>query len=187
MVIDAKRSLTLIVDVQARLAPAIRDIDAVVAVVRHLLQASERLGVPVQVLEENPDALGATVPEVTSACPGAGPAMAKMTFSCMGEPEIAKQLAGFGRDQVVVCGTETHVCVLQSALGLRAAGYEVFVVADGCGTRFLQDHERALQRLERAGCTIVTAEMVVFEWLERAGTAAFREILPMVRDRDRVR
>ena len=185
MVIDAKRSLTLIVDVQAKLAPAIRDIDAVVAVVRHLLQASERLGVPVQVLEENPDALGATVPEVTSACPGAGPAMAKMTFSCIGEPEIAKQLAGFGRDQVVVCGTETHVCVLQSALGLRRAGYDVFVVADGCGTRFRADHKRALHRLERAGCTIVTAEMVIFEWLERAGTAAFREILPLVRDRVR--
>jgi nicotinamidase-related amidase len=111
--------------------------------------------------------------------------MAKMTFSCMGEPEIRERLAGFERAQVVVCGTETHVCVLQSALGLRAAGYEVFVVADGCGTRERADHERALQRLERAGCTIVTAEMVLFEWLERAGTAAFRDILPTIRERTR--
>jgi nicotinamidase-related amidase len=185
MLMDATRSLCLVVDVQARLAPAIREVDAVVAVVRQLLQVCERLAVPVQLVEENPRALGATVPAVASACAHAGPAMPKMTFSCMREPEIGERLAGFERNQVIVCGTETHVCVLQSALGVLAAGYDVFVVADGCGTRYRADHERALQRLERAGCTIVTAEMVVFEWLERAGTDAFRDVIPSVRDRPR--
>lgn len=185
MVIDAKRSICLIVDIQTKLAPAIRDIDTVVAVVRHLLEVSERLAVPVQMVEENPEALGPTVLTVLSASAHCGPALPKMSFSCMRKPAIRDRLASFGRDQVVVCGTETHVCVLQSALSLLAEGYEVFVVDDGCGTRYPRDHELSLRRLERAGCTIVTAEMVAFEWLECAGTDDFREILPRIRDRRR--
>lgn len=80
------------------------------------------------------------------------------------------------RPQVVVCGTETHVCVQQTALALRWQGKQVFVVAEAVGSRKAADKHWALERMAKHGIEIVTREMVAFEWLERAGTDEFREI-----------
>ena len=81
-----------------------------------------------------------------------------------------------GRDQIVMVGAEAHVCVLQTALDLRAVGKEVYLVADGVSSRSPSDVERALTRMQAEGVRIVSREMVVFEWLHQAGTEQFREI-----------
>jgi nicotinamidase-related amidase len=81
-----------------------------------------------------------------------------------------------------VLGTETHVCVLQAALQLLAAGWTVFVAEDGCGSRRPADRSAGLKRLRDAGAITATAEMAIFEWLGRADTPEFRALLPMIRD-----
>ena len=96
----------------------------------------------------------------------------------------ARHLAGAGvfdlpggeRQQFVVCGTETHVCVLQTVMGLLAAGREVFVVDEAVGSRRPRDKALGLGRMERAGAVIVSREMVAFEWLQRGGTDLFRDV-----------
>jgi nicotinamidase-related amidase len=100
----------------------------------------------------------------------------KVSFSAVKEGCLDGR-AGMERPQVIVCGAETHVCVLQTALDLKRSGKNVFVVADAAGSRTSADRDFALLRLQQNGIDIVSTEMVMFEWLERAGTDEFRSIL----------
>lgn len=99
----------------------------------------------------------------------------KLHFSCVAA-KCLDGLPGSERPQVVVAGTESHVCVLQTVLDLRAQGKEVFVVADAVGSRKPTDKELALARMRGHGVQIVSREMVAFEWLKRAGTDEFRAV-----------
>ncbi|MBX9635347.1 MAG: isochorismatase family protein, partial [Magnetospirillum sp.] len=105
----------------------------------------------------------------------------KIHFACSAEPAIADRLAGFGRDQVVIAGIEAHVCVLQTALGLKEKGYQVFVAADACSSRLAANHQAAMQRLSANGVQVVSVEMVVFEWLHRAGTPEFKDLVALIK------
>jgi isochorismate hydrolase len=90
-------------------------------------------------------------------------------------------LRDHGRGQVVLAGIEAHVCAGQTALDLIADGYEVYMVADGTSSRSPESRELSLQRIRQAGAYIVDSEMVMFEWLERAGTAEFRDLLALIK------
>jgi nicotinamidase-related amidase len=105
--------------------------------------------------------------------------LAKSRFDACPETGIATRIAPGHR--IVAAGCEAHVCVLQTVLGLLAAGREVAVAADACGTRAPPDHEAALARMARAGAEIVTTEMVLFEWLGGAGHPRFREVMALIK------
>jgi nicotinamidase-related amidase len=180
MLIERNQSLLLIVDIQEKLAPAIHDGAAAIANNKRLLAAAEQLGVPVFVSEQYVRGLGPTVAELQALLAGAE-RFEKTHFSCTREPGVLERLATRGRRQIIVTGMETHVCVLQTALGLLAAGYAVFLVEDAASSRTPQNRAAAIARLRAAGAGIVTTEMVLFEWLERAATDAFRSLMPLIR------
>ena len=162
--------------------PAIHEGEGLIRHVTILLKAAERLGIPVTVTEQYPKGLGATVPAVLEALPGDAVTLPKTTFSAAREPSIAERIAtlrGAGREQLVVCGAEAHICVLQSALEFRQSGLEVFVVADAVSSRSPHSVSAACARLLHAGCHWVTTEMVAFEWMERAATDEFRALSPL--------
>ena len=164
--------------------PAIGDRERVEARILILVEAAARLGVPILVTEQYPRGLGRTVEGLRAALPDAATTLPKITFSAAADPDIAGWAAerrAAGRDRMVVCGAEAHVCVLQTALGFRAEGYAVEVVEDAVGSRSAHSVSAASARLRQAGCGSVTTEMVLFEWLERAGTDDFRAILPLIR------
>lgn len=178
--LDPRRSALLLVDVQAKLVPAIPDSDAVIDRTGRLINAAHRLDVPVAASEQYPRGLGHTVPALSERLNDAA-RFEKSTFDALRAPELARWLRESGRDQIVLVGTEAHVCVLQSAFGCVGAGYAVFVVADAVGSRAAENRELALARLRAGGAQVVSMEMVIFEWLERAGTDAFRDVVPLVR------
>ena len=174
MLIDADHSLLLLIDLQERLAPAIQDIDTVLRHNLWLVAVAQRLAVPVGATVQYPSGLGPLVTELSDAIPPER-VVEKIHFSAVADGCL-ERLPDFSRRQVVLTGTEAHVCVLQTALGLRALGKEVFVVAEAVGSRRATDKDLALARLRQAGCSIVSREMVAFEWLHRAGTDKFRQI-----------
>jgi nicotinamidase-related amidase len=180
VIVKPEQSFLLIVDVQDRLAPAIHQSDEVIASLARLVKAARRLGIPVRVLEENPAGLGHTVPPLAKLVEPDS-IIEKMYFSCAREPDCVSQLRRLNRNQVIVGGTETHVCVLQSALGLLEQGFTPFVVEDASSSRRIRDHQAGIGRMRESGCTISTSEMVLFEWLERAGTQAFRDVLEFIK------
>jgi nicotinamidase-related amidase len=138
-----------------------------------LLAGARVLGLPVVVSEQYPKGLGHTAPEVGLEHERT---IEKTVFS-------AARAEGFdlaGRDQVLLCGVETHVCVSQTAHDLLDRGVEVHLVADAAGSRHAADHERALARLERAGAVVSTVEAALFELLERAGTPEFKTVQKLI-------
>jgi nicotinamidase-related amidase len=185
MLIDPRRSQLLVIDVQERLMPAVQGAESVAANAGILIRSAEHLAVPITVTEQYPKGLGHTVAEVAARLPESAAILPKTAFSGAGESAVALRIAGLraeGRDQAILCGAEAHVCVLQTALGLRAEGMTVFVVADAVSSRSPHSVAAAEARLVQAGCVWVTTEMVVFEWLERAGTEEFRALAPLIRE-----
>lgn len=160
-------SSLVIVDVQARLAPAVAGAVAALACTEALVQAAKEAGVPVLASEQYPKGLGRTLARLARHL-AAGEVIEKISFSCLGEAHFAARLAALGRAQVVIAGMEAHVCVLQTALDLAAAGYETAAVADAVGSRDPADKETALGRLARAGIAILSSREVIAAW--RAGS-----------------
>lgn len=177
LAIDRAASLLLIIDFQSRLMPAIDGGDAAITNARRLLQAADMLGVPALFTEENPHGLGPTVPELADFT--SGRTVAKTSFDACREPGFIERL--HGRSEIVVAGCETHVCVLQTVLGLLDAGKRVSLVQDAVGSRTAANKAAALERAARHGADIVTTEMVVFEWLETAVDPRFRDVLGLVK------
>ena len=180
MILDREQGALLIVDVQERLAPAIAEIGALQSRLTLLIGAAAALGVPTVFTEQYSAGLGVTVAAIRSLAPAA-PVISKLHFQATLEPGLEAWLAGNGARQLVVAGTEAHVCVLQTALGLIGRGYEVFLVADAVGSRRELDRVLAIERMRAAGARIVSAEMVVFEWLKRAATDEFRAVLALIK------
>ncbi len=180
MLMRSDRSCLLIVDVQERLAPVMTDPRRVIHGCGLLMQVAQRLGMPVVVSEQYPKGIGPTIVDLREWMPPEG-AFAKMHFSCADDPAIMEHLNRIGRPQLVLAGIEAHVCVLQSALGLKEKGFEVFVVGEACASRRATSEEMAWARLRNAGIHLVSLEMAVFEWLRVAGTAEFKELIALVK------
>jgi len=180
MRMTAAHSCLLVIDIQQRLLPAIAEPELVTGNTAVLMRAAQRLSVPVLLSEQYPRGLGPTVEQVAEFVP-AGTTVAKEHFSCWSEPAWRERFEGIARDQAVICGMESHVCVMQTALDLLSAGRRVFVVADAVSSRHVDSKARALDRMRDAGAAIVTTEMVVFEWLERAGTAEFKDLSALIK------
>jgi nicotinamidase-related amidase len=172
--IRADQSALLVIDLQARLLPHIHDWQRVLGHADWLVQVAQRLGVPVAATEQYPKGIGPTHPDLAARLP-AGATAEKLHFSCVAG-NCLPGLPGMDRPQVVVCGTEAHVCVLQTVLELAAAGKQVFVVAEAVGSRDPEHKALALERMRAHGIQIVCREMVAFEWLGQAGTDVFRDI-----------
>ena len=175
MLVKQSDSLVFLIDMQEKLAPAIDQGKEVEQAAAWVLQIAVQLGVPVFATEQYPKGLGATLPALAELVP-ADQVMEKIHFSALREPLIAERLKLAGKTQLVIIGTETHVCVLQTAMDALAAGYQVFIVEEAVGSRTEQNRQLALLRLQQAGAQIISKEMLAFEWLDKAGTESFRTI-----------
>lgn len=183
MLLDRSRSQLLVVDVQDRLLPAMHDGARMVANCAILMQAAHRLGIPVTVSEQYTKGLGATVATLADL-KSDGVVLEKLHFSCAADGGISKRVRGLaseGRSQVMICGIESHVCVLQSALGFADGGLNVFVAADAVTSRKQASVDVALPRFSHAGVTVITTEMAVFEWLHVAGTPEFKDLSKLIK------
>ncbi|MCD6681228.1 MAG: isochorismatase family protein [Burkholderiaceae bacterium] len=177
--IDAARCALVLVDYQARLMPAIFGADEVVRCAVQLASGARALGLPVIGTEQNRQGLGPNVDEVAARCDRT---VAKRHFDACedGLCTTLDELAPRAR-QVVVGGCEAHVCLLQTALGLLRHERRVWVVEAACGSRRGADHRLAMQRLQQAGATLVSPEMVLFEWMRSSQHPQFRQMLEIVK------
>ncbi|MBF0356304.1 MAG: isochorismatase family protein [Alphaproteobacteria bacterium] len=180
MLLRAENSFLAVIDVQERLLPVMADPRKVLWGTAILMRAALRLGLPMVVTEQYPQGLGPTQADLRPFIPE-GALFTKLHFASTGEEGFLERVAGFGRRQAVLAGIESHICVTQTALGLKAAGYEVFVAFDACSSRQIASIETARQRLAANGIEIVTVEMVVFEWLGRAATPEFKELSALIK------
>ncbi|MCA9240970.1 MAG: hydrolase [Planctomycetales bacterium] len=172
-------TLLLVVDVQERLAPAIRGIDRVVWNVRRLIDGAAALGVPAVATEQAPKKLGATLPELAERL---NPRPEKTMFSCRQCDTALAPHRDEGRFRVLLTGIETHVCVQQTALDLLSSGWRVYLAVDAVGSRRPADHETALRRMESTGVTLTTTEAALFEWCEGADREGFKSVSSLAKE-----
>ncbi|WP_018633133.1 isochorismatase family protein [Neomegalonema perideroedes] len=182
MLMRRAESFLLIVDLQGKLMPAMRRGAEALKTSGRLIRAARALGVPVRVSEHCAERIGPTE-EGLRALLRPEEILRKTHFSLAEEPQALADLRALGRPLAAVTGAEAHVCVLQSALGLKAAGFAPVVVADAVSSRFESDEAAGLARLAAAGVPVVTSEMVMFEWLGEAQDPAFREVLALIKER----
>jgi nicotinamidase-related amidase len=167
----------IVVDMQEKLLKAIHQAERAVTGARLLLRAAEILPFPALLTTQYFKGLGPIHTEI-SGLGGTDAPIDKMTFSCLRSPEFGAALAATGRNTLLICGVETHICVLQTALDALAAGHAVHVVSDATSSRDPRNVELGLRRMERAGAVISSTEMAIYELLGASGTQAFKSLLP---------
>ncbi len=180
----AEDSVLLVVDIQQRLAAAMPE-EARRRVFRNtaiLAEAARLLGIPRLLTEQYPKGLGPTEPAVHERLGGSGVRpFEKTSFSCCGAEGFLQGLRATERRQVILAGMEAHVCVLQTALELHAAGLGVYVAEDATCSRDPANHRNAMERLRQAGVAVTNTESVVFEWLRDSRHAQFKAISGLLR------
>lgn len=180
---EADSGQLVVIDIQRRLSAAMADEDRA-RVIRNaaiLIQAAGLLNVPLIASEQYPKGLGPTEEGVAWHFPKDLGVVEKTCFACTRNAQFRDTLSANNRKQVVLTGMETHVCVLQTALGLRADGYVVFVVEDGVCSRKETNHLNALGRMREAGVVITNTESVLFEWLRDASHEHFKKISSLIK------
>jgi hypothetical protein len=181
--VSRDRAVLAIVDIQERLLGALPE-ERRASIVERALVAVETalvLGVPVLVSEQYSKGLGPTVAPIRERLGDAFAPVEKLAFSCGRSPGFREALENTGRRQVILCGVETHVCVLQTALDLQREAFEVFVAADAVASRRDLDRDVALALLRQAGVVVGTTEMFAFQMLECAGTDEFKKVARIVK------
>jgi nicotinamidase-related amidase len=176
--LEADRTTLVVVDVQEAFRRAIPDFDRIARATATLIEGASIIGVPIVATEQYPKGLGETVPEVAEHLPEGTRPLEKVIFS-------AAEAEGFDlgdRDQALVCGIETHVCVNQTALDLLASGVDVQVAEDAVGSRTDENKGVGLHKMEKAGAEITSVETALFELLGRAGTDEFKRVQRLILD-----
>lgn len=173
--LNAKDTVFVVVDIQERLAAVMGEREKVVSNTLHLIEIAKLLHIPMLLTEQYPKGLGRTVSEIKDALPLYEP-IEKMAFGCCGEPAFLKSLAALGKKKVILAGMETHVCVLQTCLGLLNERYAAHVVSDAVCSRTRENYGTGIAFMRDAGAVITGTETVLFQLLEKAGTEEFKTI-----------
>ncbi|HEX6117094.1 MAG TPA: isochorismatase family protein [Solirubrobacterales bacterium] len=175
--LDRERTALVVIDVQEAFRKALPDFGAVAAASAKLVEGAKAMGVPVIVTEQYPKGLGATVPEVADHLPEDAEPVEKLCFS-------AAEAKGFDlgdRDQALVCGIETHVCVNQTVLDLLGRGVETHVAEDAVGSRTAENKQLGLHKMERAGAVVTSIEAALFELLRGSDAPEFKQVQALVK------
>lgn len=180
MRIRPEETCCVVVDIQEKFMPVIAEADRLVANCERLLRGLRILGIPVMVTAQYAKGLGINVPEIRAAA-GTEEFCDKKSFSIWGDPGAQEKLRSFDRRNVILCGIETHICVLQSAIDLVAAGYTPVLVEDCVSSRRLRDKETALMRARSEGAVVTGSESLLFELTGSAEHEKFRQISALVK------
>ncbi len=179
MAIDHRNAALLVVDVQDRLIDTINSKIALLENIKALTKTAQVLSIPILVTEQ--ENLGETVSELREMLPPFK--TRKLEFSCCRVPEFMSKLQQTGKKNIIICGIETHICVLQTAIDIVSKGYTVIVPEDATSSFSAFDRGSAIKRMRHSGIIITTSEALIYELTEAAGTEVFRSILNITKER----
>lgn len=180
--LEAEQCALIVVDIQGKLLPPIFRKDELVKNSQLLIRLAGILKIPTLMTTQYAKGLGETVPAIAELLPDTQP-IDKQMFSCFGSEvfcSVVKRLPG-NRNTLLLCGMETHICVMQTALAALREGYLVHVASDACGSRAEWNWRVGLERMRDAGAVISSTEMMMYELLRSSGAPAFKELLPFLK------
>lgn len=169
----------IVVDVQGRLSELVQHSDELVAQIVRLLQGAALFSLPVVAMEQIPEKLGSTRAEIAALLPS--PALAKTSFSGLGNADIARAIQNTGRRHFLLVGIEAHVCVYQTAVDLLQAGFGVHLVVDAISSRTLSNQTLAIKKLQTLGAQLTSTEMALFELMRDAQDEKFKDFIQIIK------
>jgi nicotinamidase-related amidase len=178
--LDVAKTVLIVIDMQEKLFPVIYKKENLFSNLQKLIKGTQALEIPIMVTEQYPQGLGHTIQEVASLLPDISP-MPKTSFSCCGDDKFLHEFKSLHRNQVMVCGIESHVCVYQTVSDLITAGYKTQVVTDSISSRTLENRQIGFDMMSQAGAHLTSTEAVLFELLRVAEGEKFREIRDIVK------
>ncbi len=178
--LDRKRCCLVVVDLQERFRDLIVGMDRVLDATDKLVRFSQHLDIPILVTEHYPRGLGVTVPELRNLF-HPFTALEKLHFSCAEDKGFMTALRDTGRDQIVLCGIESHVCVYQTACDLLRIGKQVALATDAVSSCSAANRDLGFRRMAELGVQSMGAQMIMFEILHRAGTDDFKAVAPLLK------
>ncbi len=174
------KAALVIIDVQGKLATLMYNKDRLFDNLGKIIRGAKVLDIPIIWNEQIPDKLGETITEIRELLPHQEP-LVKKSFSCCDNQGFMDQLQDLQRNQVLLVGIETHVCVYQTAIDLLAQRLEVYIVADAASSRHEIDYQIGIQAMTAAGAKITSVEMAFFEMLKFAEGDDFRQIIKIIK------
>jgi nicotinamidase-related amidase len=178
--LKTEHTLLLLVDIQGKLAHLMYEKNLLFDNLKRLIRGIQVLGIPILWVEQNPEGLGPTIPEIADLLPDETP-ISKISFSGCRNERFLQTLNQSNRQQVLIAGIETHICVYQTAADLVAMGVEVHVVTDAVSSRTAENKAIGLQKMRDSGATLTSVETALFELLKAAEGEAFKQILRIVK------
>jgi nicotinamidase-related amidase len=179
-ILNKENAVLVIVDIQEKLAAVMDQKEKVTVNGLHLIEAAKLLNIPILVTEQYPKGLGPTIHEIKGALPYYEP-FEKVTFDCCRGDGFLEKIAALRKTHIVLAGMETHVCVLQTCLGLLEKGYFIHLVSDAVCSRRKDDHLTGREMMRNSGAVITCTETVLFQLLEKAGTPEFKTIVKRIK------
>ena len=176
--IEPGRTQLLLIDLQEKMLRAVSDQERTIRNAGILIQAAKTVGVPIKFTEHYPKGLGKTVPPLMEKMPPVVLPFEKIHFSCCDEKGFDEYLRYDQRDQLIVSGVESHICVLATVMDLLLQGYPVAVAADACSSRDPDHHRMACEAMTAAGALVAPVETLAYQLIRRAGTEQFKTMLP---------
>ena len=182
-ILSRDQTALVVIDMQDPFLNVIHEPERLVANVQLLIEAAHILHIPVIPTTQYAERMGGVAAEITQTFYdfSVSRSVDKMCFSCAGAEGFLEGLAAFGRNQILLCGLETHICVSQTALDLTHQGYQVHVAADAVSSRTLEKHKLGMERMRDSGVLPCAAEAAVYELLQNAGTPQFKAILKLIK------
>jgi nicotinamidase-related amidase len=170
----------LLVDVQGSLARMVHNSEALISNIEKLIKCCQHLSIPIVWLEQYPKGLGRTVPELAILLENEK-VFEKQTFNALLNTDIEQRVTQLGNRQWLVAGIEAHICVYQSAMGLKQRGFEVEIVTDCISSRAQYNLDLAISKMAQQNIAMTSLEMCVYELMKEAGTIEFKQILPIIK------
>lgn len=181
MRILAEETMALIVDYQERLVPVIDRNEELLHHTQILMKGLQVLGIPMLITQQYTKGIGMTVPELTEILGDSFTYEDKVSFSCAGDESILEKIKSLSKKNIIVCGIEAHICVLQTVIDLIALGYQVILVGDCVGSRRENDRKVGIKRAVLEGAIPTTYESILFELTRVAKTDTFKEISKLIK------
>ncbi len=178
---DIENSLLVVIDIQEKLAGLMHEHDQLMHNAKRAIHVAQLFSIPILWSEQAPDKIGPTVEEISTLLFPVIKPIHKRSFSCYDNPEFRQALDNSGRQQVVLVGIETHVCVYQTARDMKRYGYDVCVAFDAVSSRVYAQKENAILRMREEGVHIVSSEMIACEWLKHADHPGFRDVMANIK------
>ncbi len=181
--LDREKAALLVIDVQSVLIPYIWEKELMLRNIGYTIELAGIHELPAIVTEHNPKGLGTTDEEIAGTLKaniGYEPLL-KNIFSCCGHRDFLNAVKATGREQIIVVGMETHICVNQTVLDLLQHGYQVHVVEDAVRSRWENSHNIAIEKMRQAGAIICDWEMAAYELTWGAKTGQFKKLLELMK------